>query len=142
MCRCKIPIIFILFLALSLMPVTPVTLVSAASLPDVLPQLSSDTSSGSGLVNIILGLLVGKLLGNTANNDLSGIAKTQEETTTSAASVNSSGPNIVNTAQKYMGVPYVWGGETPSGWDCSGFTRYVMKRTALISHAPPPSSLQ
>ncbi|SEO85223.1 C40 family peptidase [Propionispora vibrioides] len=131
MCRCKIPIIFILFLALSLMPVTPVALVSAASLPDVLPQLSSDTSSSSGLVNIILGLLVGKLLGNTANNDLSGITRTQEKTTTSAASVDSSGANIVNTAQKYMGVPYVWGGETPSGWDCSGFTRYVMKENGI-----------
>lgn len=32
---------------------------------------------------------------------------------------------VVQTALKYLGVDYVWGGESPSGFDCSGLTKYV-----------------
>lgn len=34
---------------------------------------------------------------------------------------------VVEVAKKYIGVPYVWAGSTPEGFDCSGFTGYVMK---------------
>ncbi|UJF32600.1 C40 family peptidase [Paenibacillus hexagrammi] len=32
---------------------------------------------------------------------------------------------IVQMADSYLGVPYVWGGTTPSGFDCSGFVNFV-----------------
>lgn len=37
------------------------------------------------------------------------------------------GSDIVEYAKKYIGVPYAYGGTGPSGFDCSGFTQYVMK---------------
>ena len=32
---------------------------------------------------------------------------------------------IVTAALKYLGTPYVWGGTSPRGFDCSGFVQYV-----------------
>ena len=38
---------------------------------------------------------------------------------------------LTNTAYKYIGVPYVYGGTTTSGLDCSGYTRLVFKQLGI-----------
>lgn len=43
------------------------------------------------------------------------------------AQTNPQGDNeIINTAKSFLGTPYQWGGTSPSGFDCSGFTQYVL----------------
>ena len=62
---------------------------------------------------------------NTAatNNNATTVNTSNITTTTNTGSASASA--IISYAQSFIGVPYVWGGSTPSGFDCSGLVQYV-----------------
>ena len=87
---------------------------------------------------------VGKLSGGTvvtivaeagdwyqiSTDSLSGYVSGEYLTVVDAAALeelSAKGAQLVSLAMQYLGVPYVYGGASPSGFDCSGFVYYLCK---------------
>ena len=65
---------------------------------------------------------------NNTNND-----DTSNNTNNDNTSSESKNEAVVNLAMAQLGKPYVWGGNGPNSFDCSGFTRYVYLNARGIS---------
>ena len=52
-------------------------------------------------------------------------SEAEDETVSTSNSSTIKAEEIVSYAKEFIGVPYVYGGASPSGFDCSGFTMYV-----------------
>jgi cell wall-associated NlpC family hydrolase len=60
-------------------------------------------------------------------------ATSDEDTKTSVGTGGNAakGSSVLSIAARYVGTPYLYGGTTPRGIDCSGFTRYVYAQLGI-----------
>lgn len=80
--------------------------------------------------------------GSTGNNSGSEQPSTPSQPSTPPAQTGggASWSNLRSIGESVMGTPYVWGGGTPSGFDCSGFTQWVFRQAGVS--IPRTSSAQ
>lgn len=83
------------------------------------PQTAADLASKLGLDPSVVSALGGGTPAAGASG-AGGTAATGKGGTTAA--------QVIADAKKYLGVKYVWGGEDPSGFDCSGLVQFVYKK--------------
>lgn len=133
----RMSIIFLILFTFSFTLILPITPAMAASPLDTLTQTTSSNKGNSSFnfLNVLIGMLLGNLLGNNnaSDNPNVNIKPVPPQTTDSNSATNlAKGNAIIATAKTYMGVPYVFGGESPtSGLDCSSFTQLVMKENGI-----------
>ena len=70
---------------------------------------------------------------NVKNNSANPLASSQVKYTKwkNLTGTDRVGSQLVSSAYQYLGVPYVFGGNTPDGFDCSGFTKYVFSHNGI-----------
>lgn len=65
---------------------------------------------------------------------------TQDRKTPYISNSTDKSTKVLEVGKKYIGVPYVFGGTSPSGFDCSGFTQYVVKQATGLDITRTSSS--
>ena len=102
---------------------TATVLPTTVSVPDIAWSASDEVSASAEAPTAVA---------TTTNTTSRDYARTDlSDSATSSAAVNPSGSDIVSIAMSLTGIPYVYGGSTPAGFDCSGFTQYVYAQVGI-----------
>jgi peptidoglycan DL-endopeptidase CwlO len=101
---------------------------SSLTASDALGGVTSGSES-SGSESDLVALLV-SVLGDLSGSPEGTAAVGQGASTSGLGGVTAgtgsvTGSDVVSEAEQFEGTPYVWGGTSPSGFDCSGLVQYV-----------------
>ena len=67
----------------------------------------------------------------TTSSGSSAKASSRTDAPTYAPAGSASGSSVLAVAARYVGIAYVYGGTTPRGFDCSGYTSYVYRQVGI-----------
>lgn len=84
-----------------------------------------------GTIGWILKSLISTKITSSSRGDSSSASRTSAKTAEEKPETPDKAQEIIAYAKKFLGVDYVWGGESADGFDCSGFTRYVYKKFGI-----------
>jgi cell wall-associated NlpC family hydrolase len=96
-----------------------------------LPSLTGCASSGTIGVSpaTILSAVIASIPASTTTTTSGGRTTRTGHRIPESPPPSSAASRVLRSADSYVGVRYVWGGNTPSqGFDCSGFTKYIFAK--------------
>ena len=102
------------------------------SLDTETPIYSNDLISiASGLENVSVNVLLGSRLPKYDNGTLKIENDSFQISTEITSNENRTKKQLVTNALRFLNVPYLWGGVSPLGIDCSGFTQLIYKLNGM-----------
>ncbi|MDZ5782812.1 C40 family peptidase [Marinococcus luteus] len=84
-------------------------------------------------VDGVVGPVTRKALSSNVTASSGSSSSSSSSSITVAGVSTGSSSAVVETGKQYIGTPYVWGGTSTSGFDCSGFIQYVMKQHGVTT---------
>ena len=80
----------------------------------------------------VVRVVVGDTASRSSNRtSLSGSSQSGSSASYAAAASHAAASGVLGVARSLLGIYYVYGGSTPAGFDCSGFTSYVFRQVGI-----------